>query len=195
MRVLLLAAGFATLLAAQVVDRVAVVVGSNVITESELLREVRLTEFLNGEPLDVSPEKKRAAAERLVDQQLIRTEMELSRYPQPGTEDENKVLAGFRKEHYPDDRQFSEAIGKYGISEDELKHLLAWQATAMQFTETRFRGIPPTGNVHTANRLRNDSEPAQASDSTDQQIDQQMEAWLKEARSSTRIQFKKEALQ
>ena len=92
MRVLLLAAGFTMLLAAEVVDRVAVVVGTNVITESELLREVRLTQFLNGEPLDLSPEKKRAAAERLVDQQLIRTEMELSRYPQPGTEEENKVL-------------------------------------------------------------------------------------------------------
>ena len=44
MRVLLLAAGFATFLAAEVVDRVAVVVGTNVITESELLREVRLTD-------------------------------------------------------------------------------------------------------------------------------------------------------
>lgn len=200
MRVLLLTAGLTMLLSAEVVDRVAVVVGTNVITESELLREVRLTQFLNGEPLDLSPEKKRAAAERLVDQQLIRTEMELSRYPQPGTEEENKVLADFRKQNYPDDQQFREAVAKYGIGEDELKHLLAWQATAMQFTETRFgtpspQGKVPPGKVQTANRRRADVEPAAASDSTDQLVDQQMEAWLKEARSSTRIQFKKEAFQ
>ena len=101
MRVLLLAAGMTALLTAEVVDRVAVVVGTNVITESELLREVRLTEFLNGEPLDLSPEKKRAAAERLVDQQLIRTEMELGRYPQPGTAEADKVLQEFARNSIP----------------------------------------------------------------------------------------------
>ena len=37
---------------AEIIDRVAVVVGSGVITESEILREIRLTAFLNGEPLD-----------------------------------------------------------------------------------------------------------------------------------------------
>jgi hypothetical protein len=194
MRVLLLAAGLTMLLPAEIVDRVAVVVGSNVITESELLREVRLTEFLNDEPPDLSPEKKRAAAERLVDQQLIRTEMELSRYPQPGTAEEDKVLAEFRKEHYPDNAQFHAALAKYGITEDELKRLLAWQATAMQFTEARFRAAPAPAHLQSANRLRTESDGASSS-ASDQQVDQQMDAWLKEARSGTRIQFKKEAFQ
>jgi hypothetical protein len=198
MRVLLLTAGLAAFLAAEVVDRVAVVVGTNVITESELLREVRLTQFLNGEPLDLSPEKKRAAAERLVDQQLIRSEMEFSRYPQPGAEEAGKVLAAFRKEHNLDETQFGETLAKYGITEDELKQHLTWQLTAMQFTESRFRSNPlpgnsnpPSDNVQTANRLRTEAEPPPADDS----IDRQMDAWLKEARGSTRIQFKQEAFQ
>jgi len=191
MRVILLAAILTPILAAEVVDRVAVVVGTNVVTESELVREVRLTQFLNGEALDLSPDKKRAAAERLVDQQLIRTEMELSRYPQPGTAEEVKVLAEFRKEHYSDDRVFRAALEKYGITEEELQRLLTWQATAIQFTEARFRGTPPPTSTQSANRMRSDAEPAPAGDS----VDQQMDAWLKEMRGSTRIQFKKEAFQ
>src|SRR5262249_49424474 len=58
---------------AEIIDRVAVVVGNRVITESEILREVRLTAFLNGAPLDFSAASKRKTAERLVEQRLIRS--------------------------------------------------------------------------------------------------------------------------
>jgi hypothetical protein len=201
MRVLLLAAGTTLILSAAVVDRVAIVVGNNVITETELGREVRLTEFLNGEPLDLSPAKRRAAAERLVDQQLIRNELELSHYQQPGPAEADKVLREFRREHYPDDQQFQAALAKYGISEDDLKQLLTWQVTAMQFTESRFRSTLPGSNVQTANRLKMDSESTANRTRTDAEptdentVDQQMDAWLKEARGNTRVQFKPEAFQ
>ena len=62
----------------------------------------------------------------------------------------------------------------------------------MQFTEARFQSPPPRDtNAQSANRMRTDGEPPPTGDS----IDQQMEAWLKETRSGTRIQFKKEAFQ
>ena len=44
--VLLFIAAFAC--RAEVIDRIAVVVGNGVITESEILREIRLTAFLEG---------------------------------------------------------------------------------------------------------------------------------------------------
>ena len=44
---------------AEIIDRVAVVVGKRVITESEIVREIRLTAFLNGAPLDFSAASKR----------------------------------------------------------------------------------------------------------------------------------------
>src|SRR6266498_3287027 len=68
---------------AEIIDRVAVVVGNRVITESEILREVRLTAFLNGEPLDFGAASRRKTAERLVEQRLIRNEMESNLYPIP----------------------------------------------------------------------------------------------------------------
>src|SRR6476660_4088835 len=51
---------------AEIIDRIAVVVGNRVITESEILREIRLTALLNDEPLDFSAVSKRKTADRLV---------------------------------------------------------------------------------------------------------------------------------
>ena len=69
-------------------------------TESEVQDEVRLTEFLNQQPLDLGPEQRRAAAERLVDQQLIRNEMQIGGYPQPSQSEAEAMLRNFRQEHY-----------------------------------------------------------------------------------------------
>jgi hypothetical protein len=176
---------------AAVVDRVAVVVGNQVITETELLEEVRVTEFLNGEPLDLGPDQRRAAAERLVDQELIRRDMEIGGYAQPSAEEGAKMLGEFRKERYPSDAPFQAALDQYGITEDELKQHLLWQLAVMRFTEARFRPlVAPEQDTRNADRMR---PGAEASDGDS--VERQMEAWLKETRAGVRIQFKKEAFQ
>src|SRR5260370_12569573 len=71
---------------AEVIDQIAVVVGNSVITESEILREIRLTAFLNGAPLDFSPAAKRKTAERLVEHRLVAHEISWNLYPSPPQE-------------------------------------------------------------------------------------------------------------
>src|SRR3954465_12499103 len=83
-------------LPAAVVDRVAVVVGNTVITETEVLQEARLEAFLNGAPLDLGPAARRAAAERLVDQQLVRNEMRIGAYPQPTATEIDDMLSNLK---------------------------------------------------------------------------------------------------
>jgi hypothetical protein len=180
---------FVAAASAAVVDRVAVVVGTEAITESEVLQELRLSEFMDGRPLDLGPEARRAAAERLVDQLLIRNEMKIGSYPKPTAEETVAMLKEFRQEHYPGVAQFREALARYGIAEDELKNYLNWQLTVMRFTDIRFRPGPPGPPVQTANRLRAGAVPSNDT------VDQQMDAWLSEARAGTRIQFKKGAFQ
>jgi len=51
---------------AAVLDRVALVIDKKVITESEVIDELRLTEFLTSQPLDLGSAARRAAAEHLV---------------------------------------------------------------------------------------------------------------------------------
>jgi hypothetical protein len=194
MRTLLLTVALVATHAA-VLDRVAMVVGNQVFTESEVQDEVRLTQFLNQQPLDLGPDERRAAAERLVDQQLIRNEMQIGGYPQPSPSEAEAMLRNFRQEHYRSVAQFRAALEKYGISENQLKQHLLWQLTAVRFTDVRFRpAVPapasPPPSLQTANRLR-----AGADASAGSSVDQQMEAWLKTARGQTRIDFKKEAFQ
>ena len=179
------------LCAAAVVDRIAVVVGKTVITESEVLQEVRLTDFLNRRPLDVSPAARRAAAERLVDQQLIRTEMATGHYPAPSDDEAADMLRNFRQENYPSDAQFHEALQKYSLTEDDLKKHLLWQLATLRFTDLRFpTGVPGTPE-QAADRLKSGA----TSDADTDDVDGKLEAWLKETRKGTRVQFKPGAFQ
>lgn len=177
-----------TAAAAGVVDRVAVVVGNQVITESEVLLEVRLTQFLNGQPPDLSTAQRKSAAERLVDQQLIRNEMEVGGYPMPVESEGDAVLRKVRQENYHSIPAFRAALEKYGLTEDEVKRHLLWQVAAMRFTDQRFHMAIPAPPTQSAERS-SDEDPSKNT------VEDQMVVWLKEARSNTRIQFKKGAFQ
>ena len=208
MRQALLAISFTlTAVAAGVIDRVAVVVGNQVITESEVLLEVRLTEFFNGQALDLGSDQRKAAAERLVDQQLIRNEMQIGGYPMPAESEGEAALRKFQQENYPGIPAFRAALEEHGLTEDEVKRHLLWQAAAMRFTDLRFHmaiaapAAPSTDQSQSANRASpvapspSAGRSPSADGSTDTAVEDQMEVWLKEARSNTRIQFKKGAFQ
>jgi parvulin-like peptidyl-prolyl isomerase len=175
-------------LSAAVVDRVAVVVGNTVITESEVVQEARLEAFLNQAPLQLGPDARRTAAERLVDQQLIRNEMRIGAYPQPTGAEIDDMLRNLKQERGLNDAQYRAALDRYGITEDELRRHLAWQLSAIRFTDLRFSpavpGIPDTDG-QSANRAGN----------TDGAIDQRLDAWLKQTRAATKVQFKPGAFQ
>jgi hypothetical protein len=175
--------------AAGVIDRVAVVVGTQVITESEVLLEVRLTEFFNGQPLDLGADQRKAAAERLVDQQLIRNEMQIGGYPTPVESEGDAVLRKFRQDNYPGIPAFRAALENHGLTEDEVKRHLLWQAAAMRFTDLRFHMTMAAPATPSADQSQS------ADRSVDTTVEDQMEVWLKEVRSNTRIQFKKGAFQ
>ena len=174
---------------AVVVDRIAVVVDDAVITESEVIEEVRMTEFLNGKPLDLSPAQRRAAADRLIDQQLIRDEMEIGNYSDPPEQDVDATLAQFLKEHFGGSTAAMHAsLQVYGLTEADLKTHLRWQIAAIRFTNARFRpGIPagpaPTPGAHAK------AAPAQES------VEELLDAWLKEKRSAATIRMFKEAFE
>ena len=175
--------------AAGVVDRVAVVVGNQVITESEVLLEVRLTEFFNGQALDLGAGQRKAAAERLVDQQLIRNEMQIGGYPMPVESEGDAVLRKFRQDNYPGIPAFRAALENHGLTQDEVKRHLLWQAAAMHFTDLRFHMTMAAPATPSADQSQS------ADRSVDTTVEDQMEVWLKEARSNARIQFKKGAFQ
>ena len=133
----------ALLARAEIIDRIAVSVGNRVITESDLNREIRVAAFLDGVKPDFSPAGKRATAERMVEQVLIRRELEISRYPVPSAAEVAPVLEAFKKERFPNDGEYQRALADYGIADQDVKDLLLWQRTLLLFIEVRFQSGRP----------------------------------------------------
>lgn len=172
---------------AGVVDRVAVVVGKRVVTESEVVDDLRLTEFINKEPLDLGPAARRTAADHLVDQALIRRELELSGFTQPAAGEADALLRKFRQDRFHAPADYHAALRQYGITEEQLKQRLLWQLTAVRFVDFRFGSLQPGPAPQPADGAASDAPAGTA--------DQQMDAWLKQARLDTKITLKPEAFQ
>jgi hypothetical protein len=135
---ILLSSAFCILLPAEIIDRIIISVGYQVITVSQIEDEVRLTAFLNLEKLDLSAEGKRKAADRLIEQALVKRDMEFSPYPQTSASDVEEEL-GRVKARFADATAYQRTLHQYGITEDSLKRRLAWQLTLVDFTNYRFR--------------------------------------------------------
>lgn len=162
---------------AVLLDRLAATAGSEVITLGQVLDEIRVAAFLNREAPDFSPASKRRTAERLVDQALISREMRISRFPEPAPSEAEKMLAEIKRERFPTEEAFRKALEEYGITESCLLAHLNRQLARLRFTDYRFQPLANGGQANSQAAV----------------IDEQMEAWLKQARASTQIRFFEEA--
>ncbi|MGA2117168.1 MAG: hypothetical protein ABSH56_20700 [Bryobacteraceae bacterium] len=123
-----------------VMDRIAVIVGKEAIKSSDIDRDLRVTEFLNGEPIDRSPSARRKAAERLIDQFIIRHEIEEGGYARVRASEVDTMLVKVRQERFGGSQaRLIQELSRYGLSEDQLQMELRWQEDALGFIDQRFR--------------------------------------------------------
>src|SRR4029077_15699193 len=123
-----------------IVDRMAVVVGKHVIKTSDIERDLRLTEFLNQEPLKINSDQKHRSAERLIDQEIIRQVLLTPGFRRPSDAEATALQAQIRQERLGGSEQrLREALARYGLTEDQLHEQLVWQLTVLSFIEQRFR--------------------------------------------------------
>jgi hypothetical protein len=123
---------------AEVFDRIAVTVGTKVIAQSEVIRDLRISAFLDRMPVDLSGAQKRKSADRLVDQMLILQEAEFSRLAMPSAED-SAVLLQQVKAQYRNNEEYRAALKQYQITQQDLLNHLVAGLQALRFTELRFR--------------------------------------------------------
>ena len=124
----------------EVIDRIAVVVGNGVITESEILREIRLTAFLEADPVDLSPANKRktagrdggAAADR-------RREAGVERLSSGVQAEAVEQLLKQVQGRFPNLEAYRQELQRAGITEDELKAHLERSLTTLRYIDFRFR--------------------------------------------------------
>ncbi|MBZ5612022.1 MAG: hypothetical protein LAP38_27500 [Acidobacteriia bacterium] len=195
---------------AEIIDRIAISVGNQVITESQIDEDVRITAFLNAEKVDLAAANRKKAASRLIDQSLVKREMEFSRYSLPALSDADASLAEL-KMRYKDESAFEQALAQSGITEDGLKQRLWWQVTLLRFIDYRFRSGIQIGDsdvdAYYQQQLpkwreqgiqpipsRDDARPQIEEILTQQRIDQNLDTWLAEARTQVPIRYLDESL-
>ncbi len=199
-----LAAAFC--LHAQVIlDRVAIVVGLRVVKTSDIERDLRASEFLNHQPVDVSNGAKRKIAERMIEQTLIRQEMQTGNWAQPGPADVDGFVNQLKKQRFGgSDAEFSKGLAQYGLTLDQFRKYADWQLTVLRFIDERFRpgvlvtegDIPDYYELHReefGGATLEEVTPKIREQLTGEKINQAFEEWLKQVRSRARVQFKPEA--
>ncbi len=206
---LILAAG--VVVHSEIVDRIAVSVGKEVITESQIVEEIRVAAFLNHEQPHVNADEKRKAAERLLEQTLLKRDMDFSHYPIPDLAEGVKQLQPI-KDAYPSEPEFQADLQRHGITEDELRRHLWWQLTLLSYIDFRFRPsvqVPESeitqyydkklaewkqqglAQIPALQESRADIEKILAQ----QRVDQAVDRWLGDTRTQIDILYRKEAFQ
>jgi hypothetical protein len=193
-----------------VLDRIAVIVGKRVIKTSDIDVDLRLTAFLNREPVRTDPDNKRRSAERLIDQEIIRQEIISGGFRRPA----ESQAAGLEGQLTRDRFGGSEAklrvdLTRYHLNESDLREQLLWQLTVLSFIDQRFQAgavvtdedVRSYYNQHMADLRRQNPqasyealEPQIRKLLEGERVNQSFNQWLGQARSRYRVEYKQEAL-
>jgi peptidyl-prolyl cis-trans isomerase SurA len=191
---------------AVLLDRIAIVVNNQPIKDSDIERDIRVTALLNGDRVDTSPAARKQAANRLIDQALIRREMEVAAFPQAKPEETEQMIQQLRKQRLGSDAVYRSALEQYGVTDAQLRRQLDRQVTVLHFIEQRFRpgvlvseeDIQKYFEQHQAElRQRAGDKPVTLADARDtieeqltgERVNQQFFGWLDEERKDARIQY------
>jgi hypothetical protein len=187
----------------ETLDRIAVTVGRHVISEQDILQDIRLSAFIDSKQPGFSAEQKRKAADRLIDQYLVLQDAALTRAPVPLPADVAAILEPI-KARYPADQEYRSALAQAQIADTELtEHLLAG-LRMLRYTDLRFR--PEVDISEDALRAYYDKLTASAGNTsarptfeashndiekllTEQQTMQALDRWLSAARGETSIVY------
>jgi len=197
---------------AVVIDRIAAIVGKHAIKTSDIDRDLRATQFLNREQPDFSLAAKRKAAERLIDQTLIRDEMEKGKYARSRAADLDAMLKRLLDDRFGGvGTRMKEGLYRYGLGEDQLRMQLQWQLDVLKFIEERFRpGVLITDDEvrsyydqHQAELKRQFPQlktyeglaPKIRSSLEGERLNGNFEQWLTQARQRDRVEYRQGALQ
>lgn len=203
---------FFSSLHAETIDRIAVSVGNRVITTSDLDRQIRLAAFLSGTGPDFSAAGKRAMADRLVAQRLMENEIETTHYVTADTSAIEPALRAFVAKYFKSEGEYQAALAKAGLTEAEVRDELLKERTVNAFIDVRFhpavqvteeqiqedfeKSVAPAaraaapGEAVTLDRFRDQIDQKL----TGQQVDAEVERWMREARRRTPIIYHDEAL-
>jgi len=134
--------GSPLLRAGEVLDRLVATVNGHAILQSDWSDEMRYECFLSGRAQrDLSPEERRAAFERLIDQELLREQMASVDF-KPASEEQISEKVDELKKQYAQDhnhRSWSDALASSGVTDSEVAAHVAAELNSLRQVDARFR--------------------------------------------------------
>ena len=196
----------AALFAGETLDRVVASVDGHAVLESERETEIRCEQLMAGTaPQDPDETHKREALDRLIDQKLLLQQMHAAQYEVEKGDAINAQIADIRARlGVKDNSRWHALLDRYDLTEDEFREQISAQLTTLRFIDERFR---PTVRIEDSSiatyyrtvlvpELAKQNVPAPSLESVtpkireilvQQQVDQQLAAWLKELRATSRV--------
>jgi len=193
--------------AGDVLDRIVATVNTHIILQSEWQEAVRYEAFVDGRSLDkVQAADRKAALDHLIDQELLREQMRASGFAHASSDEIDKSIQEIRKQ-YPGAESaagWQAALGRYGLTENELKRRVALQADLLSLVDARLRpnividskSIESYYNQELLPQLRQSGAaqvplaevtPKIKELLTQQKMNQMLVAWLQDLRSGSEI--------
>jgi len=117
----------------EVIDRIAARVENDIILLSEVRELGRYQQFLDGKS-----ETEEQLLDRLIDQWLVRTEAEASRFPQPSEEDTNHGVERVQQS-FASPEEFALRKKQCGLNDVEVRRMVASQLYLSNYLDSRFR--------------------------------------------------------
>ena len=210
--VLLLAGQMSLPMAArELLDRIAITVGLQVITEQEIYEQVRIAAFLEGvEPAFTQPVL-RETADRMVMQRLLLLDMRANGFPMPTEEELDAALLNSKQEHWGSEEAFDQATLKQGLDPMAIRQFLRSAVATVRYCDCRFR---PSVRVSDAALLElylqrfpegdveNSPQPPPLEEVRDaleeelreEAVNRNIERWLEDARSQAAVRYLPEVL-
>jgi parvulin-like peptidyl-prolyl isomerase len=184
--------------AQEIIDRIAARVENDVILMSDLRELSHYQQLLDGK---AEPDEQ--LLDRLIDQWIVRSEAEASRFPQPSDADVNRGMERLQKS-FASAEEYESRRKQSGLSEAEVRRMVTSQLYLSSYLDSRFRpsvqidakaiadfyqnGVIPRAQARgqTPPTLEDAREPIQEA-LVQRGINEQADRWMKESRARLHV--------
>ena len=190
--------------AGEVLDRLVATVNGHALLESDWADEVRYECFMSGRPLEeVTSRDRKAALDRLIDQELLREQMRSSDFKPVSAEEIEKQVDSLKAEYARgDESSWSSVLARYGLTEAVARDRISVELNQLRLVDTHLRPLVQIDAAEIETYYKEQIVPkfpaGQAPSLPEarrkirellvqQQIDQQLSSWLDTLRSQARI--------
>lgn len=183
---------------AGIIDSIAVHIGNDVVTESEVRELADFQELIDGHA-----QSRAEVLQELVDQWIVRTEAATMKFPKPGTDEINQEFQALLK-HFPTAADFQTRLAAVNLTQDELRRVIARQIYYVRFLNYKFHAAAEVTSAQIEGYYQQQLSPqlqkrgsaipplsqveAQIRQLlTQEQINQKAAQWLEEAKARLKI--------